>query len=120
MFKKIASRWKKKSLYKKSLILFTIFLISLSFLFLTYVYNTMVIYERNLVDNYISYLAESGELTKSIDNNLFEVSKYEKKGAKITDGVKKLLKSKDLKINKNIVIIINMKNLYFKSILNHF
>ena len=40
-------------------------------------------------------------MNESIDNNLFEVSAYEKKNAKITDGVKKLLKSDDLVIKKN-------------------
>ena len=94
-------KWKRKSLYKKSLILFTILFMVLGSFFLGYVYNSMIIYERNLVDNYIKYLATSGKLTENIDDNLFEVSSYEKKNAKITDGIKKIFKSKDLEIKKN-------------------
>jgi len=93
--------FKKKSLYGKSLMTFTILLSILGLIFLGYVFNSMVVYERNLVDNYIGYLAESGELTESISDNLFKVSKYEKKNVKITDGVKELLKSDDLNIKKN-------------------
>jgi len=70
-------------------------------IFLGYVFNSMVIYERNLIDNYIKYLADSGKLTENIDDGLFEISEYEKKSAKITDGVKRLLKSDDLIIKKN-------------------
>ena len=55
-------KWKRKSLYKKSLILCTILFIVLGSIFLGYVYNSMIIYERNLVDNYIKYLATSGKL----------------------------------------------------------
>ena len=92
---------KKKSLYKKSLLIFTILLSILGIIFLGYVYNSMVLYERNLVDNYIYYLAESGKLTEDIDENLFTKSKYEKNNANILDGVAKLLKSDELKIDKN-------------------
>ena len=95
------SRRRRKSLYAKSLILFSFLLCILSAIFLVYVYNSMIVYERNLVDNYIGYLASSGKLTESVDNNLFEVSKYEVKNAKITDGIKKILKNKNLKIVKN-------------------
>ncbi len=98
---KALRKWRRKSFYKKSLSLFTYFLIILSIIFLVYVYKSMILYERNLVDNYIAYLKDSGKLSKDINNNLFEVSKYERKGAKITDGVKKLLKSKELEIKKN-------------------
>ncbi len=98
---KIINKFKEKSLYKKSLIIFTTCLSVLAIIFLVYVYRSMVVYERNLVDNYISYLASSGKLVKDIDDNLFKVSEYEKVGAKITDGVKKLLKSDDLEIKKN-------------------
>ena len=98
---RLLRKWKKKSLYKKSLILFTILLIILATIFLIYVYNSMIIYERNLVDNYIKYLASSGKITEDIDDNLFTISEYEKSGAKITAGLKKLLKNENLVIRKN-------------------
>lgn len=98
---KIVKKWKKKSLFKKSLILFTVLLIILGIIFLTYVYNSMIIYERNLVDNYIKYLASSGKIVENVNDDLFSISEYEKSGAKITDGIKKVLKSDDLIIEKN-------------------
>ena len=98
---KLSRKWKRKSNYTKSLILSTILFLLLGCIFLGYVYNSMIIYERNLVDNYIKYLASSGKLTENIDDNLFEKSKYEKGNAKITDGIKKLLKSDKLVIKKD-------------------
>lgn len=98
---KILRKWHRASLYKKSLILYTLLLVVIGFFILTYVYNSMVLYERNLVDNYIKYLATSGKLTEDVKDDLFKVSKYEKGNAKISDGIKKLYKSDDLKIKKN-------------------
>lgn len=98
---KLIRKFKRKSLYQKSLIIFTLIISIACISFLIYVFNSMVIYERNLVDNYIKYLADSGKLIESIDNNLFEVSKYEKSNANIKDGVKEILKSDDLTIKKN-------------------
>lgn len=98
---KVFRKFRRLSLYKKSLIIFSTCLFLLGSIFLVYVYNSMVIYERNLVDNYILYLAESGKLTEEVSDDLFKVSSYEKKNAKITDGIKKLYKSDKLKIKKN-------------------
>ncbi len=101
VMQRLIRKWQRKSLYKKSLILFTILLFILAGILLTYVYNSMVLYERNLVDNYIKYLATSSKITDNIKDNLFEVSKYEKSNAKITDGLKKVFKDDNLKIKKN-------------------
>lgn len=98
---KISRKWKRKSTYQKSLILVTILFILLGLIFLGYVYNSMIIYERNLVDNYIKYLASSGKLSSNINDDLFVVSKYEKNNAKITDGINKIFKSNDLVIKKD-------------------
>lgn len=98
---RVLKKWKRKSLYKKSLILFTVTISIIGVFILIYVYNTAIVYERNLVDNYITYLAESGKLTDGIKDNMFPISEYEKSNAKITDGVKKLYKSDNLKIKKN-------------------
>lgn len=99
--KKLIRKFKRASLYVKTLIIFIFILIILGIIFLSYVWSSMVTYERSIVDNYIKYLASSGKLTESIDDDLFEISEYEKKNVKITDGVKKLFKSDDLVIKKN-------------------
>ncbi len=98
---RLIRRFQKTSLYKKGLIIFSLIMLVLGGVFLGYVYNSMIVYERNLVDNYISYLASSGKLTKEIDNNLFSISKFENSNAKIIDGVNKLYKSANLTIKKN-------------------
>ena len=98
---RITKKWKRLSAYKKSLILLSLVLVILSTVFLVYVYNSMILYERHLVDNYISYLAESGKLTEGVNDNMFTISKFESSNAKITDGIKKLYKSDNLKIKKN-------------------
>ncbi len=97
---KLKRKWQRLSLYKKSLILFTFLLVILTTILLTYVYNSMVIYERNLVDNYINYLATSGKLSENVSEDLFTISSYEKDKAKISDGLNKLFKS-SLKTKKN-------------------
>lgn len=99
--KRFGRKWRRKSTFSKCLILTTLLFLLLGIIFLGYVYNSMIIYERNLVDNYIKYLASSGKLSNNIDDNLFEVSKYEKKNSSITEGIKKVFKSEDLVIKKN-------------------
>ncbi len=98
---RVFKKFKRKSLYHKSLVIFTALSILLGLVMVSYVYKTAVIYERNLVDNYITYLASSGKLSESVSDSSFKVSSYEKKNAKITDGVKKLYKSDNIKIKKN-------------------
>lgn len=98
---RLFKKFKRKSLYQKSLLLFTATLSIIGIVFLAYVFSSMIVYERNLVDNYIKYLATSGKLTNNIDDNLFEISKYEKKNAKISDGLKKIFKRDDLIVKKN-------------------
>ena len=99
--KRIIRRFKRASFYKKTLFLFTCVLVILGGVFLGYVWNSMVIYERSLVDNYIKYLADSGKLAEYVDDNLFAVSEYEDLDVKISDGAKKIFKSNDLSYKKN-------------------
>ncbi len=98
---KLGRKFRRLSPYKKGLVIFSSILIIISIAFLGYVYRSMVLYERNLVDKYIKYLATSGKLSEDISEDLFVISDYEKSNAKISDGVKKLFKSEDLVIKKN-------------------
>ena len=88
----------KKKLYQKSLIIFTLLLIILGIVFLVYVWNSMIIYERSLPENYIKYLGTSGKLSENID---FKISDYEEKNVNIEKSIKKIYKSDDLVIKKN-------------------
>ena len=99
--KKFRRKWRRLSMYKKSLIIMTTILIALGLVFLGYVYNSMIIYERNLIDNYVIYIAQNGYLNKDIDD-AFTVSKYEKSNKSIKDGLKEFYKSDNLKVKKNV------------------
>lgn len=94
-------KFRRLSLYKKSLLILTLIMLLLGIFCLTYVYQTMVIYERGIVDNYIKYLSKSGKIIENINEKTFDISKYEKSDASIVDGFRKVLKSNDLKIKKN-------------------
>lgn len=95
---RIFRRWKKKSLYQKSLLIFLFVSIGLGTIFLVYVWNSMVIYERSLPENYIKYLGMNGNLSKKVD---FELSKYENKNVNVEKEIKKIYKSDDIKIKKD-------------------
>lgn len=98
--KRMFRKFRRYSLYKKSLICFVTILIGIGILFLTYVYKSMITYERNLVDNYIAYLGQSGKLFEDSDD-LFEVSKLEKNNTSISKGLKKLFSTDKIKYKKN-------------------
>ena len=106
---KLKRKWKKKSLYKKTLIIFSTFLIMLSVLFLLYVTSTMVEYEESLVDNHIKKIVENGELADLSTIEDFDTNKYETSNMSASKGLKKMLKSSD-----DIVIekVANKKNTY--------
>ena len=89
------------SKYKKSLIIYTVIIVSLVLIFLGYVFHSLIIYERNLVENYVSFLVKRDKLSDKINENLFTISKLEKDNAKITDGIKKIYKSANLEYKEN-------------------
>ena len=86
---------------KKSIIIFSIIMASIIVVFLAYVFHSLVLYERNLVDNYIGYLLTTNKLTDKVNDDLFSISDLERKNAHITDGVKKLYRSDNLVYNQN-------------------
>ena len=89
------------SKYKKSIIIFSIIIASLISIFLIYTYRSLVLYERNLVENYINYLIKNGALDNENSESLFKISALEKDNAKIKDGIKKLYKSDSLSYEEN-------------------
>ncbi len=113
---KLFKKFQRLHLYTKGIIIFSIVLLIINISFLGYVYQSMAIYERNIVDNYIFYLASSGKLSENIQNDAFTISKYEKNNANIKDGIKKLYKSDNLKIKKNSKLSKN--NLYVYDLYN--
>ncbi len=98
---KLFRRWRRKSLYKKSLIIFSLVCILLCGTLIVYVYNSLVLYERNLVENYIIYLGSKGELNSPNVDTLFSISPLEKQETKISDGLEKIYKSNDIDIKKD-------------------
>lgn len=88
------------SKYKKSLIIFSIVILVLVSIFLIYTHRSLIIYERNLVDNYIGYYLKK-EGANKVDENLFTISKLEKENANIKDGLKRLYKNASLEYQEN-------------------
>lgn len=114
---KFRKRWKRKSLYKKSMIIFIVLLIICTLVFLGYVTNTMIEYENSQVNNHIKKLVTSGELAKNIDIKDYDVNKYDKSKNSAEEGLKELLKSSDVKIEKSNLKKGNSYDLYIEDAL---
>ncbi len=104
------------SKYKKSLIIYSILIALLVVIFLIYTYHSLVLYERNLVDNYIGYYLKN-EGYKNIQNDIFKVSELEINDKDIKDGVKKLYQSNNLKYIENKKL--EKDNLYVYDVYNN-
>ncbi len=100
--RKIKRKWRRFSLYKKSMIIMLSILIIFGCVFLGYVYKSMILYERNLIDNYIVYITENGTLLKDINEDDIKISAYENSNINIKDSLNKFYKSNNLKIKKNV------------------
>lgn len=93
--------FKEKSLYQKSILIFSIIMIIVGVVFLIYVFSAMVSYEKNLLENYIARLPEETKFQEELKSNSFTISSYEKEKASKEDGIKKLFRSGDLEYKEN-------------------
>jgi len=96
-------RDKPKSKFKKFLKIYVLILVILMIAALVYVFDSLKKYENNQIDNYmtntISVLtksAEKGKIEEYIDKNEFTLSKFEKDGTTINDGIAQILKDKNI------------------------
>lgn len=100
----------KKSVFKKFIIIYVAILTVLMAIFLLYVADSLIKYDKNQIENYmqttISELKEvskKGNIGKHVDVSKINVSKYEKKENSVSDGFYELLSNEEItyKLNEN-------------------
>lgn len=119
---------KEKSTFKKILTIYVICLLILMSVFLIYVADSLIQYEKNQTENFIKSSiqeikksAKKGKLEKYLDLSKIEKSKLEKTNMTIEDGIEELLENpniiykenKDSSENKPIYDIYLNNNLIF-------
>lgn len=98
----------KKSKFKKILILYVIILTILMVIFLGYVVDSLIKYEKNQIENYIEAtisdlkkVSKNKKLGKYVDISNIEVSKFEKENTQIDEGFNELLKTRKITYKLN-------------------
>ena len=94
---------KEKNGFKKFLTIYVICLVILMSVFLIYVADSLIKYEKNQTENFIESsikkikkLAQKGKLEKYLDLSQIEKSELEKQKVKIEDGREELLKNPNI------------------------
>ena len=89
---------KPKPVFKKFLIIYVIILAILMLVFLAYVADSLIKYEKNQIDNYMeSVIANLKNVKKGkVDTSSIKVSEFEKTGTSVESGIKELLNSKEI------------------------
>ncbi len=99
-FKKSFKKFKKKSLYSKSLLIFIFILIILFILCLSYVYNSLVSYENNMPENYIKNITNNKTFNNEVSKVKIPESEFDKDN-NVEKAIKSLLKSDKIVIKEN-------------------
>lgn len=102
----------EKSMFKRFIIIYAIILLILMLIFLGYVADSLIKYEKNQTDNYIESIisdlkkaSKNKKIRKYIDTSKISVSKFEDENTTIDQGFNELLNTKKItyKLNKNTV-----------------
>lgn len=95
--------------FKKFLMIYIGILVVLSAIFLIYVHNCLVNYERAQINNYLSSIeqdwiksAKKGKISKHITSTNAQISKYEKSGVTYEQGLNELIKTSTLSHKLNL------------------
>ena len=93
----------KKSIFKRFLIIYVAILAVIMLAFLIYVADSLIQYENNQIDNYMSNLIEDlkkaskkNKIEKYIDTSNLDISEFEKENTTINAGFKELLNSQKI------------------------
>lgn len=99
---------KEKTKFKKFLLIYTIILVLLMAVFLIYVANSLIQYEKNQTENYIQNTIEElkkackkGKIENYIDISKIEKSEFEKEETSIEEGIYQLLKTQNITYKKS-------------------
>ena len=90
--KKAFKKFKKKSIYSKSLLLFIFILIILFVLCLSYVYKSLIAYENNMPENYIKNITSNKTFMSEVSKVKIPESEFDKDND-VEKAVKSFLKS---------------------------
>lgn len=105
---------KDLSKFKKSILIYILFILLLMVLFISYVINSLYMYENNqpeaFVKNIIKEIRTSKE-SKYLDYSKIEINEYEDKGIKIEDNIKEILKDVKIEEKENNNFIITSNNI---------
>ena len=100
----------KKSVFKKFLIIYVIILLVLAGVFLGYVADSLIKYEKNQIENYMEDIigdlkkaSKNKKIEKYINTNNLHISEFEKKYTTVSEGFNELFKSNNItyKLNKD-------------------
>lgn len=97
---KVENSNKKKTKFKQGLKAYVILLTILSGIFLVYVMNTLIQYEKSFTDNYMEYVvkdirktAKKGKISKICDTSSLEVNKLDNSGVSYDKAFKSIFKN---------------------------
>lgn len=109
----------EKTKFKKFLLIYTIILVLLMAIFLIYVADSLIQYEKNQTENYIQYTIEElkevckkGKIENYIDISKIEKSEFEKKETSIEEGINKILEIQNITYKKSKNSIDENKPIY--------
>lgn len=100
----------KKSIFKKFIMIYIIILIVAMIVFLGYVAESLIKYEKNQIENYMEDVisdlknaSEKGKIEKYIDISKIGISQFEKENTSINEGFSEFLDTKKItyKLNEN-------------------
>jgi hypothetical protein len=100
----------KKSIFKKFLIIYVIILTVVMLVFLGYVADSLIKYEKNQIENYMEDVisdlkkaSKKGKIERYVDTSKITMSQFEKENTSINEGFSELLDTKKItyKLNKN-------------------
>lgn len=99
---------KEKNIFKKFLIIYVICLVILMSVFLIYVADSLIKYEKNQTENFIESsiqeikkLAQRGKVEKYLDLEQIKKSEFEKQNVTIEDGIEELLENNNITYKEN-------------------
>ena len=109
----------KKSIFKKFLIIYVIILAALMLVFLGYVADSLIKYEKNQIDNYIEATinnlkkaSKNNKIEKHIDISKIKTSKFENTNVSINQGFYELFNTQNITYKLNETSTNDQKPIY--------
>jgi hypothetical protein len=98
----------KKSIFKKFLIIYVIILTVVMLVFLGYVADSLIKYEKNQIENYMEDVisdlkkaSKKGKIERYVDTSKITMSQFEKENTSINEGFSELLDTKKITYKLN-------------------